>query len=246
MSVIPVATYLPACYFSGLFILRSASMTPNPNSTAAVRGDLFIISAPSGAGKTSLVKAVVERLNASGETVRFSTSSTTRPMRPGEQDGSDYHFLTADDFRQQVAAENFLEHAEVFDNLYGTSRSGVYADLDAGFDVILEIDWQGAQQVRARAHGAVSVFILPPSLTELENRLNGRGSDSAEVIARRMRDARREIEHHGEFEYLIVNDDFDRALRELESLFIERRLQAPSQRLRYSAMLDDLLAGGGS
>ncbi len=207
----------------------------------AVRGDLYIISAPSGAGKTSLVRAVEQRLNSATETVRFSTSSTTRGKRPGEQNGVDYHFLSVSEFTRQVDDGNFLEHAEVFDNFYGTSRSSVYADLEAGFDVILEIDWQGAQQVRGREPGAVGVFILPPSLAELEQRLRGRDSDSDEVITRRMRDARREIEHQGEFDYLIVNDDFETALNELESLFVARRLLGRRQRVKHHTMLQAML-----
>lgn len=212
----------------------------DPNS--AVSGDLYIISAPSGAGKTSLVKAVVERLNSAGETVRFSTSSTTRSARPGEVNGRDYHFVTKADFTAGVEAGDFLEHAEVFGNHYGTLRRNVYSDLNAGFDVILEIDWQGAQQVRGRDSGAIGVFILPPSLTELEQRLRGRESDSEEVITRRMHDARREIEHEGEFDYLIVNDDFETALNELESLFVAHRLTGKRQRVKHQSMLNAMLA----
>jgi len=201
-------------------------------------GSLYIISAPSGAGKTSLVKALTD----SSAQVRVSVSHTTRAPRPGERDGVHYHFVDRDTFQAMVAEDAFLEHAEVFGNFYGTARASVQALMDQGADVILEIDWQGAAQVRRLMPGALSVFILPPSRAELEARLRGRGQDSEEVIARRLAEAKAEMAHHGEFDYLVVNDDFDRALGELRAVFTARRLRRETQLPRLAPLLDELLA----
>ncbi len=201
---------------------------------AKASGNLFIVSAPSGAGKTSLVKALLDSIDG----IRVAVSHTTRPMRPGEVNGVDYHFIDQEAFMQMVSAGEFLEHAQVFDNYYGTAAASVLELLDDGLDVILEIDWQGAAQVRQRFEEAIGVFILPPSRDELERRLRGRGQDSDEVIARRMRDARNEISHYGEYQYLIVNDDFDQALAQLQALVRAQRLTIG----RQSAVLADLLA----
>ncbi len=171
-------------------------------------GTLFIVSAPSGAGKTSLVRALTERLPGIGVAV----SHTTRPPRPGEQDGVAYHFVSPETFSRMVDDGAFLEHAQVFDHAYGTSWKEVESRLASGDDVILEIDWQGARLVRERMPGAVGVYILPPSIEALEQRLRDRGQDDEAVIARRMRDARIELSHADEYEYRIVNDDFDEAL----------------------------------
>lgn len=179
--------------------------------TAPARGRLFVIAAPSGAGKTSLVKALLERHPA----LRVSISHTTRKPRAAEVHGEHYFFVARPDFEQLVEANAFLEHAEVFDNFYGTSLEQVEQALGAGEDVILEIDWQGARQVRARLPEAQSVFILPPSRDALETRLRNRKTDSDEVIARRLRDAVADMSHWNEFEYVVVNDDFDRALDDL-------------------------------
>jgi guanylate kinase len=178
------------------------------------RGRLFVIAAPSGAGKTSLVRALMEREPG----LRFSISYTTRPMRPNEQHGRDYYFVARDEFERMVAAGEFLEHARVFDNYYGTARRQVEAALAAGQDLILEIDWQGAAQVRAALPECVSVFILPPSRTELERRLRGRGTDAEEVIQRRLRDAASDMTHWREFDHVVVNDDFAQALAELQAI----------------------------
>jgi guanylate kinase len=202
------------------------------------RGTLYIVSAPSGAGKTSLVKALLE----STEGVTVSVSHTTRAMRPGEQDGRDYHFVDVDQFQQMVAAGAFLEHAQVFDNFYGTSRESVLAQLAQGLDVILEIDWQGARQVREAIPEALSVFILPPSRDALEQRLRGRGQDDDTVIARRMRDAQSEAARYDEYDYLIVNDQFDTALAQLQSLVLSRRLRLDAQRARHARLLSELLS----
>ena len=181
---------------------------------SAGRGRLFVITAPSGAGKTSLVRALMEREPG----LRFSISYTTRPRRPTEVHGRDYFFVTRDEFDQMVADDGFLEHATVFDNRYGTSRTQVEQSLTGGQDLILEIDWQGAAQIRAAMPECVSVFILPPSRAELERRLQGRGTDTEDVIHRRLNDAAADMAHWRDFDYVLVNDDFDRALGELRDV----------------------------
>lgn len=178
-------------------------------------GRLFILSAPSGAGKTSLAQALVEQES----DVVASISHTTRPMRAGEVDGKDYFFITVETFNEMIRRNDFLEYAKVFGNFYGTSRPSVQSLLNQGLKVILEIDWQGAAQIRHRIKNSVSIFILPPSRAELENRLRNRGQDSDEVIAERMRDAKSEISHYEEFDHVILNGDFDNALQELTTLF---------------------------
>jgi guanylate kinase len=180
----------------------------------AGRGRLFVIAAPSGAGKTSLVRALMEREPA----LRFSISYTTRPRRPAEVHGRDYFFVTREEFQRMAAEGGFLEHATVFDNSYGTSKAQVEQSLADGQDLILEIDWQGAAQVRRALPECRSIFILPPSHAELERRLRGRGTDPEEVIRRRLRDAASDMGHWSEFDYVVVNDDFDRALRELQDI----------------------------
>lgn len=175
------------------------------------KGRLFVVSAPSGAGKTTLVNAIVEQV----DSVRLSVSHTTRPRRENEVDGRHYHFVSRDEFQNLVEKGAFLEHADVFGNYYGTSREAVQSLLEQGCNVILEIDWQGAQQVRQAMPGCRSIFILPPSGPELERRLRGRGTDSDEVIARRLAESRSDISHWTEFDYVIVNDRLDAALEEL-------------------------------
>ena len=203
------------------------------------RGRLYIVSAPSGAGKTSLVSA----LAATDAGVRVSVSHTTLPMRPAESDGINYHFTDHNHFSAMLEAGDFLEHATVFGNLYGTSRTWVLETLAAGTDVILEIDWQGARQVRERLPEAVSVFILPPSLPALQLRLESRRQDGAEVIQERMRQAVGEMSHYGEADYLVVNDDFDRALAELHVIVQAERLRRQSQSSRLRELLTELLSG---
>ncbi|ABM61752.1 guanylate kinase [Halorhodospira halophila] len=204
----------------------------------APRGTLFIVSAPSGAGKTSLVRALLEQIPG----LELSVSSTTRPPRPGERDGVDYHFLDEARFLERIESGRFLEYARVFDNLYGTSQDAVEARLDAGADVILEIDWQGAQQVRRVLPEAVSVFILPPSREELHRRLSERGQDSAEVIERRLAEAVDEMAHFSEYDYLVINDDFTRALGELGTLIGAQRLACRRQQCLHADRLAELLA----
>ena len=211
-----------------------------PGTGTGAATDLFIVAAPSGAGKTSLVNALL----ANDPHLRLSISSTTRPARPGETDGEHYHFISRDDFRAAVERDEFLEHAQVFDHFYGTQRSHV-AQLQAqGCDVLLEIDWQGARQIRRQAPGCVSIFILPPALDTLLQRLQRRGQDQPEVIARRMRDARNEISHYDEFDYLVVNDQFDQALADLQAILHARRLGRQRQGRRHAALLRDLLNAG--
>jgi len=200
-------------------------------------GHLFVVSAPSGAGKTSLVRALVARAGA----LVVSVSHTTRARRPGEEDGVHYHFVDAATFEAMVAAGEFLEHARVFDHAYGTARGPVGARLAAGEDVLLEIDWQGARSVRAAMAEVVSVFILPPSVAELERRLTARG-DRPEVIARRMRDAVSEMSHYGEYDYLVVNDDFDRAAEGLVAIVTAARLRRAVQVERHAGLLAGLVA----
>ncbi len=201
-------------------------------------GKLFIISAPSGAGKTSLVNALIEML----PDVVVSVSHTTRTKRPGEIEGKDYFFTTVEKFVAMVSNGEFLEDAKVFDNFYGTSQASVQQQLDQGLKVILEIDWQGAEQVRDRIQDTISVFILPPSKTELENRLRTRGQDDDEVIARRMREARSEISHYDEFGYVVLNDDFDSALQELVELFANSDSYQPLSKEKVQRLTTDLLS----
>jgi guanylate kinase len=200
-------------------------------------GRLYIVSAPSGAGKTSLVKALV----ATHPDIALSVSHTTRPMRTGEREGSDYHFVDLPTFEAMVESAAFLEHARVFDHRYGTSKEWVGARLREGTDVILEIDWQGAHQVRAARSDCTGIFILPPSCEVLEERLHGRGGDREEIIQRRMQDAVAEISHYAEYDYLIVNDDFDRALADLEAIVRADRLTLGRQRFALAPLLQNLM-----
>ena len=202
------------------------------------RGTLYTVSAPSGAGKTSLAKALVE----STADIQVSISHTTRPMRPGERDGVNYHFVTQEAFAAMLEVAEFLEHAQVFNNFYGTSKEWVESTLQAGVDVILEIDWQGAAQVRRQIPEAVSVFILPPSRETLYSRLTGRGQDSEEVIAARMAEAKNELTHYVESDYLIVNQDFDKALMEFKAIIQAQRLRQKYQARRHEALLRSLLS----
>ncbi len=204
----------------------------------ADKGTLYIVSAPSGAGKTSLVAALVDSL----AHLRPSVSHTTRPIRPGEKDGVNYHFTDRGAFVRQVEQGRFLEHAEVFGNLYGTSSDWVKQTLNGGEDVVLEIDWQGATQIRKQLPESVSIFILPPSLEVLAERLRGRDTDGEDVIQRRLDGAQEEMSHYGEFDYLIVNDDFNRALYELEAIVEARRLDTRRQSVRLEPVLENLLA----
>jgi guanylate kinase len=201
-------------------------------------GQLVIVTAPSGAGKSSLVKALLERDPA----IRLSVSYTTRPPRTGEVDGVHYHFVGREDFQARLDRGEFLESAEVYGNYYGTSQPWIEAEMAGGRDILLEIDWQGAAQVRRLMPEARSIFILPPSIAELRRRLEGRGTDSAEVIARRMAAAREDISHALAFDYLVVNDRFEEALADLLAITRAGRLVTDSQSRRQARLLESLLA----
>lgn len=202
------------------------------------RGTLYTVSAPSGAGKTSLVKALIDNTDA----IQVSVSHTTRAMRPGEQDGINYHFVSQAEFLAMLEQTAFLEHAQVFDNFYGTSKQWVEDTLANGMDVILEIDWQGAQQIRKLLPETVGIFILPPSQATLRQRLTNRGQDEQAIIDRRMRDAKNEIEHYVESDYLIINDDFAVALAEFKAIITAERLKLGKQQNRHQTLLTSLLS----
>lgn len=208
------------------------------NQSDGAHGTLYIVSAPSGAGKTSLLKALLE--NAQG--IGLSVSHTTRAKRPGEREGVHYHYVDEATFTQMVADEAFLEHAKVFDNHYGTSQAAVLAQLASGQDVILEIDWQGAQQVRKHFPQAVGIFILPPSKAALRERLTDRGQDDTAIIDRRMRDAEAEMSHYHEFDYVVVNDEFEGALGELRAIITSQRLSISRQQVVLRDLIKALLA----
>ena len=199
-------------------------------------GNLFVISAPSGAGKTSLVHAL---LNINPQ-IDLSVSYTTRNPRAGEHDGKDYHFVSRETFSAMARRGEFLESAEVYGNLYGTSQTWISQEIAKGRDILLEIDWQGAAQVRRLFPECISIFILPPSLEALEQRLKGRGKDNDEVIARRMAAARDDVAHVAEFDYVIINDNLNEALRELNAVVLSTRLRCATQLARHQALINQL------
>ena len=201
------------------------------------RGNLFILSAPSGAGKSSLINALL----AKHSDMKVSVSHTTRAPRPGEENTVHYHFVSVDEFKALIAKDDFFEWAQVFDNYYGTSKQAIEQQLAAGIDVFLDIDWQGARQVRELVADVETIFILPPSKAELESRLNNRGQDSQEVIAGRMAQAQSETSHFNEYDYVVVNDDFATALNEIETIVLAKRLSLQSQAIRHQELLTDLL-----
>lgn len=201
-----------------------------------MNGTLYIISAPSGAGKTSMISKLLETL----PEAEMAVSHTTREPREGEVDGKHYHFITADAFLSDVHDDKFIEHANVFGNHYGTSKASVEMLLEKGVDVILEIDWQGAQQVRKLMPEGLSIFILPPSKAELEKRLRGRGTDSDAVIAKRLGQSCDDIKHYDEFDYVVINDDFDGSVQQLASIFYANRSTLIKQKQKNSALFDDL------
>lgn len=205
---------------------------------SASTGTLYIVSAPSGAGKTSLVKALLD----AQPQIRVSVSHTTRSMRPGEVDGVNYHFVSREEFLERQGHGEFLEYAEVFGNLYGTSQRWLEQTLKEGYDLILEIDWQGAQQVRRLLPDAKSIFILPPTQEALRQRLTNRGQDSDEVIEKRMREAVSEMTHYVEYDYLVINDDFAHALIDLQAIFRANQLLQEPQQQRFRSLLQELLA----
>jgi guanylate kinase len=200
-------------------------------------GSLIVVSAPSGAGKSSLVKALIGSMS----NLEVAVSHTTRNPRPGEVNGREYHFVSQDEFKKLVAEDAFLEHAQVFDNFYGTAKSSLEGPLRQGRDLILEIDWQGARQVCELIPEAVTLFILPPSVEALRQRLEGRGQDDESIIQRRMRDAQAEMSHLHEFDYLVINDVFEDALAEISTLIRALRLRCPLQARRHQALVQNLL-----
>jgi len=202
------------------------------------KGSLYVISAPSGAGKTSLVEALVDGL----PQLRVSVSYTTRARRTGETDGVNYHFIARETFLDKIAHGDFLEYAEVFGNLYGTSQSWVEQQLQSGDDIILEIDWQGAQQIRQLVSGVITIFILPPDREILMQRLRNRGQDSEDIIARRMAEAVSEMRHYAESDYLVVNDSFEHALDDLKAIVRTTRLRLPLQSARHEQLIQKLLS----
>ena len=203
-------------------------------------GNLYILSAPSGAGKSSLINALLADLPRNE--VRLSISHTTRNPRPAEEDGVHYYFTTHAEFEALIEKDHFLEWAEVFGNYYGTSLPMIEKSLEQGVDVFLDIDWQGARQIRQKVSNVKTIFILPPSREELKNRLVGRGQDSEETIAKRMAEAESEMSHYNEFDYVIVNDDFQQALAELKAILTAERLKLSSQEIRHKALIEQLLA----
>lgn len=205
-----------------------------------VSGNLFVIAAPSGAGKSSMIEALLQR-HPNGS-MQVSVSTTTRKPRPGETEGEHYYFVDEATFVEQVEAGNFYEHAKVFDHYYGTSRHVIEDTLASGIDVFLDIDWQGARQVKAAYPGVHTIFILPPSNEELERRLRERGQDSEEIIARRMAKAQHEMAHYAEFGYIIVNEVFAESVNQLEHIVLSQRLRRSKQQIRYREILQDLLA----
>lgn len=205
-------------------------------------GTLYIVSSPSGAGKSSLLSALLARYN-DDQRMQISVSHTTRAMRPGEENGVHYHFVEEAEFQNQIDRGAFFEWAQVFGNFYGTSRETIERCLEQGIDVFLDIDWQGARQVREQLPEARSIFILPPSLPILEQRLRGRGQDSDDVIRGRMAEAVAEMSHYDEYDYLLINDEFEASLQQLASIIQAERARLPAQRLRYADLLDRLLAG---
>jgi len=199
-------------------------------------GTLYIISAPSGAGKTSLITRLLEKI----EDAEMAVSHTTRAPREGETNGKHYHFVSESEFLEDVKQDKFLEYANVFGNHYGTSKQAAEMLLQKGVDVILEIDWQGAQQVRKLMPEAQSIFILPPSKEELERRLRGRGTDSDEVIAKRLGQSCDDIKHYDEFDYIVINDDFDDSVQQLASIFHANRAKLEKQKIKNHAVLESL------
>jgi guanylate kinase len=200
-------------------------------------GHLYVVAAPSGGGKTSLVNSLI----AQDPKTCVSVSHTTRPPRPGEVDGVDYHFVSRETFQAMAAADAFLEHAQVHDYFYGTAKDFVHQKLSQGLDVILEIDWQGARQIRQQFHELISIFILPPSMAVLASRLAQRGQDGEETIALRLRNAKAEIAHFSEFDYLIKNDVFVQALTELQAIFLCQRLKMAIAQQNHAQLLASLL-----
>jgi guanylate kinase len=202
------------------------------------KGNLFILSAPSGAGKSTLYKALLNQ----DDKVRISISHTTRAPRTGEEHGREYYFIDNESFLDMIAEDAFFEHAQVFDNYYGTSKESIFGMLEQGLDVILEIDWQGARQIRQFYPEAIGIFILPPSLPALEKRLRSRATDTDDVIQRRMAKAVNEMSHYHEYDFVVVNDDFDAALSQMTAIFMAMRAKTPVMQEKSGNLINDLLS----
>ncbi|MFQ3185176.1 MAG: guanylate kinase [Marinomonas primoryensis] len=202
------------------------------------KGNLFILSAPSGAGKSTLYKALLNQ----DDKVRISISHTTRAPRTGEEHGREYYFIDNESFLDMIAEDAFFEHAQVFDNYYGTSKESIFGMLEQGLDVILEIDWQGARQIRQFYPEAIGIFILPPSLPALEERLRSRATDTDDVIQRRMAKAVNEMSHYHEYDFVVVNDDFDAALSQMTAIFMAMRAKTPVMQEKSGNLINDLLS----
>lgn len=211
-----------------------------PQESAQQLGNLFIVAAPSGAGKSTLINEILNK-SSHKQAMQLSVSHTTRAPRKGEQNGVEYHFVDPAMFKGMIENDAFYEHAEVFGNYYGTSKAAISDKLQQGIDVFLDIDWQGARQVRDLVADVETIFILPPSKVELEARLNNRGQDSQEIIAGRMAKAQSETSHYNEYDYVVVNDDFATALKEIETIVLAKRLSLQSQAIRHQDLLVDLL-----
>lgn len=203
-----------------------------------MKGNLFVVSSPSGAGKSSLIGALLKKHS----DMQVSVSHTTRAPRPGEENSVHYHFVSVDDFKALIDDNGFYEWAEVFGNYYGTSKQSITEQLEQGIDVFLDIDWQGAQQMREIEPDIITIFILPPSREELERRLNGRGQDSQDVIVRRMQEAQNEMSHYSEYDFVLINDDFEQTLTQFEQLVISHRLRTANQYSKESSLINQLLA----
>ncbi len=201
-------------------------------------GTLFVICAPSGGGKTSLIKGILDTVSG----IEVSISHTTRPIRPKEQEGQHYFFVTSETFDEMVSEDAFIEHAEVYEHAYGTSKQQISDRLARGVDVLLDIDWQGAKQISSFFHDVVTIFILPPSLESLKQRLSSRGQDAEQTIARRMLKAQAEMSHYDEFDYLVINDEFEQALSEISKIVISGRLKRVKQQQKHAKLLSKLLA----
>ncbi len=202
------------------------------------RGNLFILSAPSGAGKSSLIKALIDN----SEDIQVSVSHTTRNPRLGELQNVHYHFVSVEQFKDKIASDDFLEWAEVFGNYYGTSVEAVENSLSDGKHVFLDIDWQGAQQIKKRFSDVTTIFIMPPSRTELKRRLESRGQDSEDVINARMEEACSEMSHFNEFDYVVINDDFEQSIKELKAIITATNLKTVNQQINFASLFGDLLA----
>jgi guanylate kinase len=221
--------------------IQPTSASSKLHTSAKTLGNLFIIAAPSGAGKSTLIKSILAK-STEQQAMQLSVSHTTRKPRPGETNGIEYHFVDHAEFEAMIEQDAFYEYAEVFGNYYGTSKAAISDKLDQGIDVFLDIDWQGARQIKQQNPDVIGIFITPPSISALEERLTGRGQDSAEVIAGRMAEAKSEMSHYNEFDFVVVNDDLEQAKSAFESIVVSCRSRLDKQEIRHQALFEQLLA----